>query len=47
MQGKYEEAERLFRRALEITERVLGRDHPRLAQALDSLAKLLTAEVCV
>jgi tetratricopeptide (TPR) repeat protein len=27
-QGKYEEAERMYRRALELSEEVLGQKHP-------------------
>jgi CHAT domain-containing protein/tetratricopeptide (TPR) repeat protein len=41
-QGKYAEAERLFRQALEIRRRVQGEDHPDTATACDNLASSLT-----
>ncbi len=40
MQGKYEEAEPLYKRSLEITEKSLGPDHPDVATALGNLAEL-------
>lgn len=46
-QGKYGEAEPLFRRALEISEQALGQDHPDVAQSLNSLATLLRDQVFV
>ena len=39
-QGKYEEAEPLYQRALEARERVLGPEHPDTAQTLGDLAVL-------
>ena len=39
-QGKLTEAEPLYRRALEIRERVLGPDHPDTALSLNNLAVL-------
>ncbi len=39
-QGLYAEAEPLFERALAIVERVLGSEHPNLADVLDSYAEL-------
>ena len=39
-QGRYEEAEPLYKRALEIRERVLGPDHPDTATSLNNLAIL-------
>ena len=39
--GDYEEAEPLYRRALDISERLLGRDHPYTATSLNNLAGLL------
>jgi CHAT domain-containing protein/Tfp pilus assembly protein PilF len=39
-QGRYEGAELLFRRSLEIREKVLGPDHPEVALALHNLAGL-------
>ena len=40
-QGKYAEAEPLYRRSLAIREKALGRDHPDVAQSLEDCAKLL------
>jgi hypothetical protein len=42
--GKYEEAEPLCRRALDIMERVLGEHHPSVATLLNNLARLLRAQ---
>ena len=39
-QGKYQEAEPLFKRALEIKEKVLGSEHPDVAKSLNNLAGL-------
>lgn len=39
--GVYPEAELLFRRALEITENTLGKDHPDMAKRFNNLAVLL------
>jgi tetratricopeptide (TPR) repeat protein len=39
-QGRYEEAEPLLQRALEIREKVLGPEHPNTAQGLNNLAVL-------
>lgn len=46
-QGKYDEAEPLLRRALEISESALRQDHPNVAQSLNSLAELLRFQVCL
>ena len=40
-QGKYAEAEPLFRQSLAIVEKALGPEHPNVATALDNYAKLL------
>ncbi len=40
-QGKYAEAEPLYRRALAIWEKALGPEHPNVAQGLEKYAKLL------
>ena len=40
-QGKYAEAEPLFKRALAIWEKALGPEHPDLAQSLENYAQLL------
>ena len=45
--GKYKEAEPLCKRALEIREKVLGRDHPDVAKQLNNLALLCQNQVCL
>ena len=40
-QGKYAEAEPLFRRAIEISEKALGKEHPTVATDYNNLAVLL------
>ncbi len=40
-QGKYAEAEPLYKRALPIDEKALGPDHPHVATALENYAALL------
>lgn len=40
-QGNYEEAEEMYRRSLAIREKVLGADHPDVAEGLNNLAVLL------
>ena len=40
-QGKYAEAEPLYRRAIEIGEKTLGKDHPDVARLYNNLASLL------
>ena len=37
IQGRYADAEPLYRRSLAIRERAFGPDHPKLAQWMDSL----------
>ena len=44
-QGKYEEAEPLYRRSLAIDEKVYGPDHPSVATDLNNWALLLEAQV--
>ena len=39
-QGRYEEAEPLYKRDLEISEKSLGKDHPSVATTLNNLAGL-------
>ena len=39
-QGRYAEAEPLYKRALAIGEKALGPDHPDVATALNNLAEL-------
>jgi CHAT domain-containing protein/Flp pilus assembly protein TadD len=41
LQGKYADAEKLYRRALAVRERVLGPEHPDVATNLANLAKVL------
>lgn len=43
-QGKYVEAEPLYRRSLEIMEKTLGPNHPDVASILNNLAELYTAQ---
>ena len=40
-QGKYAEAEPLFKRALAIDEKALGPDHPTVATIAENLARTL------
>ena len=40
-QGKYAEAEPLYKRSLAIWERTLGPEHPNVAQSLENYAALL------
>ena len=40
MQGRYEKAEPLYQRALEIREAQLGPEHPDVATSLNNLAEL-------
>ncbi len=40
-QGRYTEAEPLYKRALAIRKKVLGPEHPTVAQALENYAALL------
>lgn len=44
-QGKYQEADDLGRRAIEITEAALGLDHPNLARNLRKRANALCEQV--
>ena len=44
-QGKYDEADRLYLRSIDITERALGPDHPNLATSLNNRGKLLYIQV--
>lgn len=47
IQGKYGEAEPLFRRSLVMQERALGPEHPGVAATLNNLASLLVKEARV
>ena len=44
-QGKFEEADSLYLRAIEIGEKTLGPDHPDLATRLNNRAGLLRKQV--
>lgn len=44
-QGKYEEAESLYRRSVAIEENAYGRHHPEIAVALNNWASLLEKQV--
>lgn len=46
-QGKYGEAEELYKRSLDIRERVLGADHSDVAASLNNLAGLFHCQVRV
>lgn len=46
-QGRYDEADPLYLRAIEIGERTLGPDHPDLAKWLNNRAGLLESQVRV
>ena len=43
-QGKYEEAEPLFKRSLAIREKALGAEHPDVAQSLNNMGLLLKSK---
>src|SRR5205085_2146782 len=43
-QGKYEQAEPLFQRALAVSEQALGPNHPSTAQSLNNLALLYDSQ---
>lgn len=45
VQGKFDEAERLYERGQGIRERVLGPDHPDVADSLNNRADLLERKV--
>lgn len=45
LQGKYDEAASLYRRALTIDEKGLGPEHPNVAKDLDKTAGLLANQV--
>lgn len=45
LQGKYEDAEPLYHRAMEISEATLGKDHPQYSAILGNLAELLRTQV--
>lgn len=44
-QGKYEEAKLLLTRSLAIDEKVLGPEHPEVAESLGNLADLVRSQV--
>ncbi|KAK0728575.1 hypothetical protein B0T26DRAFT_869597 [Lasiosphaeria miniovina] len=40
-QGKYEEAEQIYRQALQLTEKVLGKEHPSTLNSMNNFANML------
>ncbi len=44
LQGRYNQAEPLFRQALELSKRLLGENHPDVAANLDNLAELYESQ---
>ena len=44
-QGKYDEAEPLYKESLAIRKKVLGDEHPDVAESLNNLAGLLSDQV--
>ena len=44
-QGKYDDAEPLYKRALAIRKETLGPQHPQVAASLNNLALLLQTQV--
>jgi tetratricopeptide (TPR) repeat protein len=42
--GKYQEAEQIHRQALELREKVLGREHPNTLTSINSLGSILNNE---
>ena len=47
LQGKYDEAEPLFRESLAIRKKVYGNEHPKVAAGLNNLASLLESQVSI
>ena len=45
LQGKYDEAEPLYRQTLVILKKVHGSEHPTTASCLNNLASLLESQV--
>ena len=45
IQGKYDEAEPLYRESLAIDKKIYGDEHPEVATDLNNLAGLLKAQV--
>ena len=43
-QGKYDEAEKLHRHTLELSEKVLRKDHPQTITCMSSLAGVLSKQ---
>jgi len=43
-QGKYEAAEEMHRRALELCEKVLGPEHPSTLVSMNNLARMLDSQ---
>ena len=47
LQGKYDEAEPLYRETLAILKKVHGDEHPSVATGLNNLASLLKSQVSI
>ena len=45
LQGKYDEAEPLYRESLAIDKKIYGDEHPEVATDLNNLASLLESQV--
>lgn len=45
VQGKYDDADRLYMRAISISEKLMGPDHPAVAEHLNEQAQLLLVQV--
>jgi tetratricopeptide (TPR) repeat protein len=43
-QGRYEEAERMHRQALQLIKKVLGQEHPHTLTSMDNLAEVLRSQ---
>ncbi|MHC4459738.1 MAG: tetratricopeptide repeat protein [Planctomycetota bacterium] len=44
VQGRYAEAESLLKRSLQVREKVLGSDHPKVATSLNNLGALYDSQ---
>ena len=44
LRGKYDAAEPLYRETLELSEKVLGKEHPNTLQSMNNLALLFESQ---
>jgi tetratricopeptide (TPR) repeat protein len=44
LRGKYDAAEPLYRETLQLTEKVLGKEHPDTLTSMNNLARLLYSQ---